>query len=62
MPLKEAAEEVIINKLKPIGGSGGVIGLDAQGNTVMVFNTEGMFRGKISSDSEMVIGIYDDEK
>lgn len=62
MSIEEASEEVIMNKLKPIGGSGGIIGLDAQGNTIMTFNSDGMFRGKVSSNSEMVIGIYKDEK
>lgn len=61
MSIEEASEEVIMNKLKPIGGSGGIIGLDAYGNTIMTFNSEGMFRGKLSSNSEMVIGIYEDE-
>lgn len=61
MSIEEASEEVIMNKLKPIGGSGGIIGLDAQGNTIMTFNSDGMFRGKVSSNSEMVIGIYKDE-
>ena len=62
MSIEDAAEEVIMNKLKPIGGSGGIIGLDAYGNTIMTFNTDGMFRGKVSSNAEMVIGIYKDEK
>lgn len=61
MSIEEASEEVIMNKLKPIGGSGGIIGLDAQGNTIMTFNSDGMFRGKLSSNSEMVLGIYKDE-
>lgn len=61
LSIQEAAEEVIMNKLKPIGGSGGIIGLDANGNTIMVFNSEGMFRGKVSSNSDMFIGIYEDE-
>lgn len=62
LSLQEAADEVIMNKLKPIGGSGGIVGLDANGNTIMVFNSEGMFRGKMSSNSKMEIGIYEDEK
>jgi beta-aspartyl-peptidase (threonine type) len=61
MSIEEASEEVIMNKLKPIGGSGGIIGLDAQGNTIMTFNSAGMYRGKVSSNSEMIIAIYGDE-
>ncbi|MFH1000526.1 MAG: isoaspartyl peptidase/L-asparaginase [Bacteroidota bacterium] len=61
LSIEEAANEVIMNKLLPIGGSGGIIGLDANGNIIMTFNSEGMFRGKLSSNSEMVIGIYKEE-
>ncbi len=43
--LARAAEDVIQETLKPIGGKGGVIGLDRAGNIAMVFNTEGMYRG-----------------
>lgn len=61
LTIEEAANEVIMNKLLPIGGSGGIIGLDAKGNIIMTFNSEGMFRGKLSSNSEMLIGIYKEE-
>lgn len=61
LSIEEAANEVIMNKLLPIGGSGGIIGLDANGNIIMTFNSEGMFRGKLSSNSDMVIGIYKEE-
>lgn len=43
--LKEAAEKVINNKLAGLGGTGGVIGLNRNGEIIMTFNTEGMFRG-----------------
>ena len=42
--LTDAAREVIHKKLKAMGGTGGVIGLDPRGTVVMEFNTEGMFR------------------
>lgn len=44
-PLEKAADEIIMLKLKPLGGEGGLIGLDKQGNIVMPFNTSGMYRG-----------------
>ncbi len=40
-----AANDVVNNKLKAIGASGGVIVLDKNGNITMPFNTSGMFRG-----------------
>ena len=43
--LKEAAEKVINSKLAGLGGTGGVIGLNRNGEIIMTFNTEGMFRG-----------------
>jgi L-asparaginase / beta-aspartyl-peptidase len=56
--LKKAADEVVMNKLVKIGGSGGLIALDAKGNVAMPFNSEGMYRGYIKADGKMYIGIY----
>ena len=58
MSLKDACEEVVMKKLVKIGGEGGLIALDQQGNIELPFNSEGMYRAKKSSDSEMYIGIY----
>lgn len=58
--LQQAAEEVIMQELKSIGGSGGVIGMDPAGNPVMVFNTPGMYRG-YKTHNESVVAIYGDE-
>ena len=44
MTLSEAATEVIQQRVKRIGGDGGLIAVDAQGNISMPFNTEGMYR------------------
>ena len=35
---------VVHDKLIKIGGEGGMIGVDAQGNAAMVFNSAGMYR------------------
>ena len=35
-----------------------VIGADAKGNTAMVFNSEGMYRGRISSNGKNEVAIY----
>jgi L-asparaginase / beta-aspartyl-peptidase len=55
--LEDAAHEVIMEKLAKLGGTGGVIGLDARGEIIMTFNTEGMYRGyrKQGEDSKVLI-------
>ena len=58
LSISQAAQEVIQNKLKPIGGSGGVIGLDKAGNIITEFNTQGMFRGHASELQEIEVAIF----
>lgn len=43
--LDAAAQEVVMNVLPSVGGRGGLIAVDAQGNLSLPFNTEGMYRG-----------------
>jgi beta-aspartyl-peptidase (threonine type) len=57
VPLEEAAGEAIL-RLTEIGGEGGLIAVDAKGNVALPFNSEGMYRGFITSGSEAVIEIY----
>ncbi|TVR25914.1 MAG: beta-aspartyl-peptidase, partial [Balneolaceae bacterium] len=45
MSLEQAANEAIFKRLKKLGGEGGLISVDAQGNICLPFNTEGMYRG-----------------
>lgn len=59
--LSKAAESVIHGQLLELGGRGGVIALDAQGNVAMPFNTPGMYRGCIRSDGKPYTGIFKDE-
>jgi beta-aspartyl-peptidase (threonine type) len=47
LTLNDAADSVIMKKLPALGGDGGMIGLDRQGNISMTFNTTGMYRGYI---------------
>lgn len=61
LPIKAAAEEIIVGKLKPIGGSGAVIALDAQGNPAFAMNGIGMYRGFVTSTSAAGVSIYADE-
>jgi beta-aspartyl-peptidase (threonine type) len=58
--LQEAADEVIHNKLVKLGGSGGIISVDSEGNFALTFNTEGMYRGSIREDGEPHVSIYKD--
>ncbi len=56
LSLKEAAEEVILYKIKKMGGDGGLIAIDGKGNIAMPFNSAGMYRGfKNASESQTAI-------
>lgn len=56
--LQEAAEDVIMKKLPELGGDGGIVALDKDGNISMVFNTSGMFRASIDKNGEKLIKIF----
>lgn len=58
--LQEAMHEVVNVKLVRMNGEGGMIGVDAQGNTAMVLNSAGMYRAMKNSKGEEFIGIYGD--
>ncbi len=49
---QQAADSVVMQKLPRLGGDGGVIVLDRQGNFSMTFCTPGMYRGYITSRGE----------
>jgi beta-aspartyl-peptidase (threonine type) len=55
--LIEAAQETI-EHLRLMGGEGGLIAVDNLGNLALPFNSEGMYRAFITSDSETSIEIY----
>lgn len=59
--LQEAADQVVMQKLVKMGGRGGVIAIDPQGNLSLTFNTSGMHRASMNKQGELYIGIYDDE-
>ncbi len=58
--LKTAAEAVIMDKLTALGGTGGVIAIDKDGNIAMPFNTDGMYRAYIDDNGKPVVKIYKD--
>ena len=58
MSLKQAMDEVVNKKLLILDGEGGMIGVDASGNTAMVFNSAGMYRCMRDSEGKSFVGIY----
>lgn len=56
-PLAEAARAVI-EEVGRLGGTGGLIALDAKGNIAMPFNTNGMYRGSIDASGKITTAIY----
>lgn len=52
--LKEACQEVVHKRLQEIQGDGGLIAIDTEGNIVLEFNTEGMYRGWKNKQGENV--------
>ncbi len=59
--LEQAAHEVVMDELVAQHGDGGVIALDKDGHFALPFNTEGMYRGYVGPDGQIVIKIYKDE-
>ncbi len=59
--LPEAMNEVIHLKLRKMGATGGLIGVDSKGNVALDFNTPGMFRGYQKKGEAAVVKIYGDE-
>jgi len=62
MPIQAAADAVVQDELKPVGGEGGVIGLDAHGTVMMSFNTSGMGRGYVGPEGKPTIMFTNDGK
>lgn len=60
MTLQQAMHEVVNVKLVAMEGEGGMIGVDAQGNTALVLNSAGMYRAMRNSAGEIFVGIYKD--
>ena len=58
LSLPAAAEDVMQRQLKPIGGEGGLIGLDAKGNLAISFNCEVMYRGYLKRDGTVKVLLF----
>lgn len=59
--LADAANEVVMQQLVKMGGSGGIIAVDPQGRIALTFNTPGMYRASIGPDGNIYVAIYKDE-
>lgn len=58
LTLEKAAAEMIMQKLPALGGDGGLIAIDKEGNIAMPFNTAGMYRGSVTESREVKVEIY----
>jgi L-asparaginase / beta-aspartyl-peptidase len=54
----ELAAQTVIDKITSLGGTGGLIAIDKEGNISLPFNTAGMYRGHVDSTGRAVIEIY----
>lgn len=60
MTLEEAADHLVMRKLRDDGGEGGVIAVDREGRIALPFNSEGMYRGWTDGET-LQVEIYRDE-
>ncbi|QTF06627.1 isoaspartyl peptidase/L-asparaginase [Brenneria izadpanahii] len=58
LSLQQAADRVVMEKLKRLEGSGGLIAVDGDGNIALPFNSEGMYRGYGYVGGDPVASIY----
>lgn len=59
LPLAEACQ-VVADKVRAIGGEGGLIAVDAAGNVAMPYNSPSMYRGYFSPEKGLYVGIFED--
>ena len=62
LSLSQAAQVVVMEELVAMGGEGGIIALDREGNIALTFNTPGMYRASVNVDGEVYVAIYRDEQ
>ncbi|HEX8474611.1 MAG TPA: isoaspartyl peptidase/L-asparaginase [Pyrinomonadaceae bacterium] len=60
LTLAEAAERVVGQTLREMGGEGGLVAVDRSGNIALPFNSEGMYRAWVSSGQDARVAIYRD--
>ena len=57
MKLQEAARTAL-DTVKQLGGTGGLIAIDRNGEIALPFNTSGMYRGYVQPNGKFVVEIY----
>jgi beta-aspartyl-peptidase (threonine type) len=57
MSLNDAAQAAL-DKVTKLGGTGGLIAIDRQGDITLPFNTAGMYRGYVDPNGKLVVEIY----
>jgi beta-aspartyl-peptidase (threonine type) len=58
LPVRAAADEVVMRTLVERGGEGGVIAIDRRGNIAQPFNSQGMYRGAIDANGVLTTAIF----
>jgi beta-aspartyl-peptidase (threonine type) len=58
---RAAADTVIHERVEQLGGAGGAIVVDRQGDVVSAFNTDMMYFGKVTHDTRAMTAIYESE-
>jgi beta-aspartyl-peptidase (threonine type) len=58
LSLQEAMDIVVNEKLPLMNGEGGMIGVDAEGNAALIFNSAGMYRGVRNNKGVNEVSIY----
>lgn len=56
--LQQACDEVVMHKLKAMGGDGGLVAVSAAGDVAMPFNSEGMYRASKVNNEQTFTAIY----
>ena len=54
----QAAAQAALDKVGKLGGTGGLIALDKEGNFALPFNTSGMYRGRVDAEGKISVEIY----
>jgi beta-aspartyl-peptidase (threonine type) len=56
----EPAARGVLDEVKALGGDGGVIVLDADGNAALPYNTGGMYRAQVRTDGTVDVAIWEE--
>ncbi|MGI9105584.1 MAG: isoaspartyl peptidase/L-asparaginase family protein [Pyrinomonadaceae bacterium] len=60
LTLAAACEQVVNVTLREMGGEGGLVAVDHEGNLALPFNSEGMYRAWVTRESAAQVAIYCD--